>query len=95
MTEPRSIRTVPGMGGKVAFDFRVTGLCPAKPEVESARWRWSTASRSLRMPGTADFEKLGRILRGKGARHPGSYRRRGQCGALHQVRREVFRPSRR
>jgi hypothetical protein len=65
VTQPRSVRTVPGMGGKV-FDFRGTGLCPPNgdfrirplvfvhhiPVVENAH-------------GLADFEKLGGILRGQ------------------------------
>ncbi len=61
----RAERTIPGMGGKV-FDFRGTGLCPPNggrirpllmvhhiPVVPNAK-------------GTADFQKLGDILRGKG-----------------------------
>lgn len=63
--EPRSVRTVEGMGGKV-FDFRETGLCPPNggrirplvmvhhiPVVENA-------------VGLADFQKLANILKGAG-----------------------------
>jgi hypothetical protein len=66
VTEPVSVKTVPGMGGKV-FDFRGTGLLPPKPGgpirplvfvhhipvVENA-------------VGLADFEKLASILKGGG-----------------------------
>jgi N-acetylmuramoyl-L-alanine amidase len=65
MTRPRSIRTIPGMGGKV-FDFRGTGLCPPN----GGRIRPLVMVHHIpvvaQMPGVADFEKLGRILRGKG-----------------------------
>jgi N-acetylmuramoyl-L-alanine amidase-like protein len=65
MTEPRSVRTIPGMGGQV-FDYRGTGLCPPNggrirplllvhhiPVVQNA-------------VGLADFQKLGDVLRGQG-----------------------------
>jgi len=54
------------MGGKV-FDFRGTGLCPPKP---GGRIHPLLMVHHIpvvsRIPGTADFEKLGRILRGQG-----------------------------
>lgn len=66
MTEPRSVRTVPGMGGKV-FDFRETGLCPPNP---GGRFRPLVMVHHIpvvkQAPGLADFQKLGGILVGRG-----------------------------
>ncbi len=65
MTAPRSVRRVPGMGGKV-FDFRGTGLCPPNGGRIQPLAMVHHIPVVAREPGTADFEKLGRILRGKG-----------------------------
>jgi len=65
MTEPRSVRDVPGMGGKV-FDFRGTGLCPPSGDKIEPLIMVHHIPVVARIPGTADFEKLGKILRGKG-----------------------------
>jgi hypothetical protein len=66
VTEPRSIRTVPGMGGKV-FDFRGTGLLPANP---GGRIRPLVFVHHIpvveNVVGLADFEKLASILKGRG-----------------------------
>jgi hypothetical protein len=62
---PRSERTIPGMGGKV-FDFRGTGLCPPN----GGRIRPLLMVHHIpvvsNVTGTADFIRLGDILRGKG-----------------------------
>jgi hypothetical protein len=64
--QPKSVRTVPGMGGKV-FDFRGTGLCPP-----SLSFRIEPLVMVHHIPvvarveGLADFQKLGDILRGEG-----------------------------
>ena len=65
MTEPRSIRTVPGMGGKV-FDYRGTGLCP--PNGGKIRPLVFVQHIPL-IPnaiGVADFQRLGRSLKSQG-----------------------------
>jgi hypothetical protein len=62
---PRSTRTIPGMGGKV-FDFRGTGLCPPN----GGRIRPLIMVHHIPVvpnaAGTADFVRLGDILRRKG-----------------------------
>jgi N-acetylmuramoyl-L-alanine amidase len=64
--QPRAVRKVPGMGGKV-FNFRSTGLCP--PSL-SLRIRPLLMVNHIpvvaQAEGLADFQKLGNILRGKG-----------------------------
>lgn len=65
MTTPRSVHSVPGMGGKV-FDFRRTGLCPPSGGKIEPLIMVHHIPVVARMLGTADFEKLGDILRGKG-----------------------------
>lgn len=65
MTEPRSVRKVPGMGGKV-FDYRETGLCPPN----GGRIRPLVFVHHIPVipnaVGLADFERLGRDLRAQG-----------------------------
>lgn len=65
MTEPRNVRTVPGMGGKI-FDFRKTGLCPPN----GGRIRPLVFVHHIPVvpnaTGLADFESLGGILRAQG-----------------------------
>lgn len=65
MTEPRSVKRVPGMGGKV-FDFRGTGLCPPN----GGRIRPLAFVHHIPVipnaVGLADFERLGRDLRAQG-----------------------------
>lgn len=66
MTEAVSVRTVPGMGGRV-FDFRGTDLCPANP---GGKIRPLVMVHHIpvvkQAPGLADFKKLGGSLRGQG-----------------------------
>ena len=65
MTEPRSVKKVPGMGGKV-FDYRGTGLCPPN----GGRIRPLAFVHHIPVipnaVGLADFERLGRDLRAQG-----------------------------
>jgi hypothetical protein len=65
VTAARSVRTIPGMGGKI-FDFRGTRLCPPN----GGRIRPLIMVHHIpvvaNVTGLGDFEKLGEILRGKG-----------------------------
>jgi N-acetylmuramoyl-L-alanine amidase len=65
VTQPRSERRIPGMGGKV-FDFRGTGLCPPN----GGRIRPLLMVHHIpvvpQAPGIADLVRLGEILRGQG-----------------------------
>jgi hypothetical protein len=65
VTTARSVRTIPGMGGKV-FDFRGTGLCPPN----GGRMRPLLMVHHIpvvhQQPGIGDFETLARVLRAQG-----------------------------
>src|SRR5215213_457945 len=64
--QPRNVRTVPGMGGKV-FDFRGTGLCPPSLPIRiEPLVMVHHIPVVARVEGLADFQKLGDILRGEG-----------------------------